>query len=64
MVVFRLNTTADFIAKMEEKGFTVYAGKGPLKPKNMFQIANMGEVNAEMCSVFLKTMQATLAEFK
>ena len=55
---------ADFIAKMEERGFTVYAGKGPLKPKNMFQIANMGEVNAEMCSIFLKTMQATLAEFK
>jgi 2-aminoethylphosphonate-pyruvate transaminase len=55
---------ADFIAKMEAKGFTVYAGKGPLKPKNMFQIANMGAINAEMCSLFLKTMQATLAEFK
>jgi aspartate aminotransferase-like enzyme len=55
---------ADFIAAMEAKGFTVYAGKGPLKPKNMFQIANMGEVNAELCNIFLKTMQATLTEFK
>jgi len=55
---------ADFIANMEEKGFTVYAGKGPLKPQNMFQIANMGEVNEEMCHVFLKTMEETLAEFK
>jgi 2-aminoethylphosphonate-pyruvate transaminase len=54
----------DFIGKMEEKGFTVYAGKGPLKPQNMFQIANMGEVNEEMCHVFLKTMEETLAEFK
>jgi aspartate aminotransferase-like enzyme len=55
---------ADFIAAMEAKGFTVYAGKGPLKPKNMFQIANIGEVNAELCNIFLKTMQATLTEFK
>ena len=53
-----------FIDTMEEKGFTVYAGKGPLKPKNMFQIANMGEVNEEMCSIFLKTMQQTLSELK
>jgi 2-aminoethylphosphonate-pyruvate transaminase len=55
---------ADFIGKMEKKGFTVYAGKGPLKPQNMFQIANMGEVNEEMCHVFLKTMEETLAEFE
>ena len=51
-----------FIDTMEEKGFTVYAGKGPLKPKNMFQIANMGEVNEEMCNIFLEKMQETLSE--
>ena len=50
-----------FIGKMEEKGFTVYAGKGPLKPKNMFQIANMGEINEEMCHTFLTVMKETLA---
>ena len=55
---------ADFIGAMEEKGFTVYAGKGPLKPQNMFQIANMGEIDEEMCHIFLKTMEETLAEFK
>lgn len=49
---------------MEEKRFTVYAGKGPLKPKNMFQIANMGDINEKMCNVFLKTMKETLAHFK
>jgi 2-aminoethylphosphonate-pyruvate transaminase len=54
---------AKFIGKMEAKGFTVYPGKGPLKPKNMFQIANMGEINAEMCTAFLQTMKAALAEF-
>jgi 2-aminoethylphosphonate-pyruvate transaminase len=54
---------ADFIGAMEEKGFTVYAGKGPLKPQNMFQIANMGEIDEEMCHVFLKTMEETLADF-
>jgi 2-aminoethylphosphonate-pyruvate transaminase len=53
---------AKFIKKMEEKGFTVYAGKGPLKPKNMFQIANMGEINEEICRLFLKTMEETLTE--
>lgn len=57
-------TMAKFIKKMEEKGFTVYAGKGPLKPKNMFQIANMGEINEDMCNVFLKTMKETLTHFK
>ena len=53
-----------FILQMEHKGFTVYAGKGPLKSKNMFQIANMGEVNEEMCAIFLNTMRDTLAELK
>ena len=55
---------AGFIAKMEKKGFTVYAGKGPLAPQNMFQIANMGEIDEEMCHVSLKTMEETLTEFK
>ncbi len=52
----------EFIGKLENKGFTVYAGKGPLKPKNMFQIANMGEINEEICRFFLKTMEETLTE--
>ncbi|MCG6909029.1 MAG: alanine--glyoxylate aminotransferase family protein, partial [Deltaproteobacteria bacterium] len=51
-----------FIDIMEKKGFTVYAGKGPLKQKNMFQIANMGEVTPEMCAIFLQHMQETLTE--
>ncbi len=45
-----------FIDAMERRGFTLYPGKGILKEKNMFQIANMGEVNEEMCSHLLKAM--------
>ncbi len=52
-----------FIDRLEDKGFTVYPGKGPLKAKNMFQIANMGEVDEAMCHRFLKTMRETLKEF-
>lgn len=52
-----------FIDSMETKGFTVYPGKGPLKPRNMFQIANMGEVDETMCHRFLEAMRETLEEF-
>jgi len=52
-----------FIQKLEDKGFTVYPGKGPLLEKNMFQIANMGEVNEEMCVDFLKVIAETINEF-
>lgn len=51
-----------FIARLDEKGFTVYAGKGPLKERNMFQIANMGEINEKMCRKFLRVLSATLEE--
>jgi len=53
----------EFIAKLEDKGFTVYSGKGPLKPRNMFQVANMGEIDEEMCYAFLQTMSETLVEY-
>lgn len=52
-----------FIATLESKRITIYPGKGPLKPKNMFQIANMGEINEELCQTFLKVMKETLAGF-
>ncbi len=35
---------AKFIKKMEEKRFTVYTGNGPLKSKNMIQIATRERV--------------------
>ncbi len=51
-----------FIEKMEIKGFTLYPGKGDLKAKNMFQIANMGKVNEEMCLELLKVLSETIDE--
>jgi 2-aminoethylphosphonate-pyruvate transaminase len=53
-----------FIDKMEDKGFTVYPGKGPMIAKNMFQIANMGEINEQACHIFLAAMEKTLAELR
>ena len=52
----------EFIGKMEVKGFTLYPGKGDLKARNMFQIANMGEVNEDMCFILLKVMAETINE--
>lgn len=54
----------EFIGKMEDRGFTLYPGKGVLKAKNMFQIANMGEVNEEMCGYLLKAIKETIDELK
>ena len=51
-----------FVAKLDEKGITVYPGKRHLKEKNMFQIANMGEINDDMCHNFLEVMSETLKE--
>ena len=51
-----------FIGKMEAKGYTLYPGKGDLRTKNMFQIANMGEVNEDMCIDLLKVMAETINE--
>lgn len=50
-----------FIEQMENKGFTVYPGKGPLYEKNMFQIANMGAIDATICGYFLEAMAEILA---
>lgn len=51
-----------FVQRLEDKGYTVYPGKGPLLEKNMLQIANMGQVNQEMCYKLLDVMAETLAE--
>lgn len=53
-----------FVQRMEEKGYTVYPGKGYLKDLNLFQIANMGNIFEEMCPPFLNTMSETLRELR
>ncbi len=49
-----------FIDEMEQRGFTVYPGKGSLKARNMFQIANMGVIDEAMCRLFLDAMKEVL----
>ena len=49
-----------FIQGLDDRGYTVYPGKRHLKQKNMFQIANMGQVYEDMCHSFLKAMAETL----
>jgi 2-aminoethylphosphonate-pyruvate transaminase len=53
---------AGVIEKLEEKGFTVYPGKGPMHKKNIFQIANMGMVNEKICGLFLNALANTIEE--
>ncbi len=52
-----------FIRSLEDQGFTVYPGKGPLLEKNMFQIANMGRIDEDDCRLFLDVMARTLERF-
>ncbi len=48
---------ADFIDKMEEEGYVLYLGKGPFLKKNMFQIANMGQIFPDDCRAFVKVLE-------
>ncbi len=52
-----------FIDRLDEKGYVVYPGKGHLKDQNLFQIANMGWIDEDMCREFLEVLRDTLAEF-
>ena len=51
---------AAFIAKLDEKGYTVYKGKGKYEGMGMFQVANMGEIYPEDCEEFLKVLATCL----
>lgn len=50
----------DFISIMEKKGYVLYLGKGPLLEKNMFQIANMGQIFPKNCEDFLEVLSDVL----
>jgi 2-aminoethylphosphonate-pyruvate transaminase len=52
----------DFIQMLDDKRYTVYPGKRHLKERNMFQIANMGQIYEDMCHDFLRAMAETLEE--
>jgi 2-aminoethylphosphonate-pyruvate transaminase len=54
----------DFILALENKKYTLYAGKGPLKERNLVQIANMGAIDEAMCRECLTVIRQTLDELK
>lgn len=49
-----------FIADMDNKGYTIYAGKGDYEAMGMFQVANMGEIYPDDCREFLKVLEDVL----
>jgi 2-aminoethylphosphonate-pyruvate transaminase len=52
----------NFIDRLDQKGYVVYPGKQHLLEQNMFQIANMGQIQVEDCQMFLKVLEETLVE--
>ncbi len=54
----------DFIQALENKKYTLYAGKGPLQERNLVQIANMGAIDEAMCHKCLTVIRETLVELK
>ena len=52
----------EFIDEMDRQGYVVYPGKRHLYQQNMFQIANMGQIQAQDCRVFLRALKGTLKQ--
>ena len=46
---------------LDQEGYVVYPGKGPLLEANAFQIANMGDINEADCERFLAVLGRTLS---
>ena len=53
----------DFVDRMYERGYVVYLGKGPLLERNMFQVANMGQIYPEDCEKFNETFKEVYMSF-
>jgi 2-aminoethylphosphonate-pyruvate transaminase len=52
----------EFIDEMDRQGYVVYPGKRHLYQQNMFQIANMGQIQVQDCRVFLRALKGTLKQ--
>jgi len=50
----------EFIDEMDRQGYVVYPGKRHLHQQNMFQIANMGQIQAQDCREFMGVLDETL----
>jgi len=50
----------DFINEMEDQGYVLYPGKGSLLEKNLFQIANMGQIYPKDCEAIIEVIGKVL----
>ncbi len=53
----------DFLNKMEKEGYVLYLGKGPLLQKNLFQVANMGQIFPNDCHTFIDVVNSVLKKY-
>ncbi len=53
-----------FVNEMYRRGYVIYLGKGPLLKKNMFQIANMGNIHPEDCYRFVEVFNDVLDSYR
>ena len=49
-----------FINGMENEGYMLYPRKGPLLKRNLFQVANMGQIFPEDCKEFIRVLERVL----
>ena len=50
----------EFLAEMEKRGYTFYAGKGDYDAQNMIQVANMGEIYEQDCYNMLEVFETVM----
>lgn len=53
----------EFVSKIDEEGYVIYLGKGPLLEKNMIQVANMGQIYPDDCRDFIRKMNTVLKDW-
>jgi len=49
-----------FINEMDKEGYVLYLGKGPLLKRNLFQVANMGQIFPEDCKELIRVLERFL----
>lgn len=49
-----------FIDVLDDRGYVVYPGKGPLHDRNAFQVCTMGTITAQDCRELMKVIEETL----
>jgi len=51
----------DFINELDNEGYVLYPGKGPFLKRNLFQVANMGQIFPEDCKELIRILKRALS---